>query len=306
MSEDGRKNELRAISAKVVKAVTWAEFNEVAKFMDDQIIDKIYSGEGIYVTKNEIELQPNQFIMMISNYNDKKTALVRFINYNTPLKKINEYKHGIFGLFPRNKEQMFSLDLLLDQNVPVVSIIGGAGSGKSLCSIAAGLEQTIERKKYNKFVIIRPIQPVGKDIGFLPGDMSEKLKPWIAPIVDNITNLIGPDGKELLEEYTKRGIIEIDCLTYIRGRSISNAYILIDEAQNLTLHEIKTLITRVGENTKIVINGDVEQIDNIYVNEVTNGLTIAIEKMKQEHLTGHITLVKGERSPVANLGVKLL
>jgi PhoH-like ATPase len=154
-------------------------------------------------------------------------------------------------------------------------------------------------------VISRPIQPVGRDIGFLPGSMEDKMMPWLAPIQDNLQYLMGND-KLTLETYLKNGIIEMEAITYIRGRSISNAFIMIDEAQNLTTHELKTILTRVGENTKIVLTGDIEQIDNTYINETTNGLTYAVEKFKNEELAGHIILQKGERSKVASLAAKLL
>ena len=146
---------------------------------------------------------------------------------------------------------------------------------------------------------------MGKDIGFLPGSMEEKMMPWLSPVKDNLKHLLGND-QETLNMYVSQGIIEIEALTYIRGRSISNAYIIIDEAQNLSVHEMKTIITRVGENTKIVLTGDVEQIDNVYVDETTNGLTCAIEKFKSHSLSGHVSLTKGERSKVATLAAKVL
>ena len=158
---------------------------------------------------------------------------------------------------------------------------------------------------YKKLVVSRPIQPVGKDIGFLPGSMEDKMMPWLAPIQDNLQYLMGND-KLTLESYLKSGTIEMEAITYIRGRSISDAFIMIDEAQNLTTHELKTILTRVGENTKIVLTGDIEQIDNTYINETTNGLTYAVEKFKNEDLAGHIILQKGERSKVATLAAKLL
>ena len=158
---------------------------------------------------------------------------------------------------------------------------------------------------YKKLVVSRPIQPVGKDIGFLPGSMEDKMMPWLAPIQDNLQYLMGND-KLTLESYLKSGTIEMEAITYIRGRSISDAFIMIDEAQNLTTHELKTILTRVGENTKIVLTGDIEQIDNTYINETTNGLTYAVEKFKNEDLAGHVILQKGERSKVATLAAKLL
>ena len=197
--------------------------------------------------------------------------------------------------------------MLLDPEVTLVSLVGKAGSGKSLLAIAAGLQQTIGLREnpYSRVIVSRPVQPLGKDIGFLPGTMQEKMLPWLMPIQDNLQFLLG-DDKNVLQMYIDKGKIEIEALTYIRGRSISNAFIIIDEAQNLTMHEIKTIITRIGEGTKIVLTGDIEQIDNIYVNETSNGLAHAVEKFKQFAISGHVTFRKGERSNLATLASKIL
>jgi PhoH-like ATPase len=278
--------------------------------VDDQTIDHFYEGEEIFLEKEDVELFPNQFVMLVSSSNEKKTALARFLNYQHPINKVNGKfnKKGIWGVKPRNKEQQFAADLLMDPHVPIVSLIGKAGSGKTLLAIAAGLSQVVDtdiEKKYRRLVVSRPIQPMGKDIGFLPGTMEEKMMPWIAPIQDNLQFLMGND-KATVKMYVDNGTIEIEALTYIRGRSISNAYIIIDEAQNLTIHELKTIITRVGEGTKIVLTGDIEQIDNVYIDETTNGLTYAVEKFKEYDLSGHVSLSKGERSKVATLAAKVL
>ena len=175
-----------------------------------------------------------------------------------------------------------------------------------MLALAAALEQTLgKEKRYRKLLVTKPVEPVGKDIGFLPGTMEEKMLPWLAPIQDNLQFLLG-DDKVTLDMYLEEGKIEIEAMTYIRGRSISNSFIIIDEAQNINQHEIKTILTRVGEGTKIILTGDVEQIDNVYVDATTNGLSYVVEKLKGEALTGHITLVKGERSPVASMAAKLL
>lgn len=277
--------------------------------VDDELIDQFYSGEPITLEEENIVFRPNEFIMLVSSSNDKKTALAKFYNYSTPLKKLDsEFKKGTWGVKPRNKEQNFALELLMDPEVQVVTLVGKAGSGKTLLAIAAGLAQVVEDTKqslYRRLVVSRPIQPMGKDIGYLPGSMEEKMNPWLAPIQDNLQFLMGND-KTTLKMYTDNGTIEIEALTYIRGRSIANSFIIIDEAQNLSAHELKTILTRVGENTKIVLTGDIEQIDNAYVDETSNGLTYAIEKFKKYELSGHITLVKGERSKVATLSAKIL
>jgi len=249
--------------------------------------------------------------MLVSNANEKKTALARFVTYTSPLQRLIKFNKGVWGVRSRNKEQQFALDLLMNRDIQLVTLIGKAGSGKTLCAVAAGLQQTVDdfmikgEPHYNRMIVSRPVQPLGKDLGFLPGTMEEKMKPWLTPIQDNLQFLMGND-KTTLEMYLERGRIEIEALTYIRGRSISNAFIIIDEAQNLTSHELKTIITRVGEGTKIVLTGDVEQIDNVYVDETTNGLTHAVEKFKKFELAGHVTLEKGERSKVATYAAKYL
>jgi PhoH-like ATPase len=197
------------------------------------------------------------------------------------------------------------MDLLMDPTVPVVTLVGKAGSGKTLTAIAAGMEQMLKKGVYTRLIVSRPVQPMGRDIGFLPGTMEEKMLPWLSPIQDNLQFLLGND-KELLQEYMARGQIEIEALTYIRGRSIAKAFMVIDEAQNLSAHELKTIVTRVGEDTKIVLTGDIEQIDNVYVNDTSNGLAYAVEKFKDTHLAGHVSLLKGERSAVATLAAKIL
>ena len=158
---------------------------------------------------------------------------------------------------------------------------------------------------FKKLIVSRPVQPLGKDIGYLPGTMEEKMRPWLMPIQDNIDFLLNGKSKSM-EMFFEDGTIQIEALTYIRGRSISNAFVIIDEAQNLTMHELKTIITRVGENTKIVLTGDVEQIDSVYLDATSNGLSYAVEKFKQHGLSGHVTLLKGERSKVATLASKIL
>ena len=288
--------------------------------VDDQVVDFFYAGEPVRLDPEEHKgIHPNQFVMLVSSSSEKKTALCRFSDYLNPLEEVQNYKDGLWGVKARNKEQMFALDLLMDPNVEVVSLVGKAGSGKTLMAIAAGLEQVVSnlniksklnddtycRTPYKKLVVSRPVMPMGKDIGFLPGSLEEKMAPWLAPVQDNLKFLTG-DDQTTLDDYMERGLIEIEALTYIRGRSIANAFIVIDEAQNLTAHEIKTILTRVGEGTKIVLTGDVEQIDNIYINEMSSGLTHAVEKMKEFSITGHITLKKGERSQVATLAAKIL
>ena len=273
--------------------------------IDEQQIDKFYNDQEVLLCEEEHKLYPNQFIMLISNSNPKKTALARFINYKSKLKKIVSSNFKVWNTSPRNKEQQYALELLTDPNIPVVSLVGKAGSGKTLLALAAGLEQTFESRKYRKIVVTKPVEPVGKDIGFLPGSMEEKMMPWLAPIQDNLQFLMG-DDRATLQMYIEKGQIEVEAMTFIRGRSISNAFIVIDEVQNMTQHEIKTVLTRVGEGTKIVLTGDIEQIDNVYIDATNNGLSYVVERLKEQELTGHITLLKGERSKVATIAASKL
>jgi len=280
--------------------------------VDDQVIDRFYDGKEVLLDDGK-RFNPNQFLMLVSSSNEKKTALARYQAPNKPLRKLYEIgKKGLWGVCPRNKEQSFALDLLMDPNVPFVSLVGKAGSGKTLLAVVAGIAQVLKdpfakasSPLYKKLVVSRPVQPMGKDIGFLPGSMEEKMRPWLMPIQDNLQYIMGND-RVTLEEYMGQGIIELEALTYIRGRSISNAFVVIDEAQNLSMHEIKTIMTRIGEGTKLVLTGDIEQIDNVYVDETSSGLVHAVEKFKRTALSGHVTLKKGERSKIATLAAKIL
>ena len=281
--------------------------------VDDQVIDKFYAKEEVYLEKEEIVLFPNQFVMLVSLANEKKTALARFFNYRKPLGNIVDHSNKKWKIKSRNKEQDFALNLLMDPKVDIVTLVGAAGTGKTMIALYAGLCQAVDdwhtvipkQARYNRLIVTRPIQPMGKDIGYLPGSLEEKMSPWLAPINDNLQYLLG-NGRDSLKEYVNEGIIEIEALTYIRGRSINNAFIVVDEIQNMTVHELKTVITRVGENSKIVLMGDIEQIDNVYIDETTNGLTYAVEKFKEHDIAGHMTLVRGERSKVATLAAKIL
>ncbi len=296
-SEDFQNNQIVTHSENIFEGYTTI-------LVDDQIIDRFYEKQSVYLENKG--LFPNQYVMMVSSSNEKKTALGRYVSEAMPLRQLLK-SHKIWGIKPRNKEQQFLMDALMDPAVQIVTVIGKAGSGKTICAIAAGLEQTIDEttQEYTRVIVSRPVQPLGKDIGFLPGSLEEKMTPWLMPIQDNLQFLMGND-KITLDIYMQKGTIEIEALTYIRGRSISNAFIIIDEAQNLTTHELKTIITRVGEGTKIVLTGDVEQIDNVYIDATSNGLTHAVEKFKKFELASHVTLNKGERSKVATFAAENL
>ncbi len=298
ISEDFQNNQVVDTSENIFDGCTTV-------LVDDQIVDRFYERQSVYLENKG--LFPNQYVMLVSNANEKKTALGRFVNEAMPVRQLLTSKQKVWGIKPRNKEQQFLMDALMDPSIQIVTAIGKAGSGKTICAIAAGLEQTIDevKQEYTRVIVSRPVQPLGKDIGFLPGTMEEKMSPWLMPIQDNLQFLMGND-KITLDIYMQKGTIEIEALTYIRGRSISNAFIIIDEAQNLTTHELKTIITRVGEGTKIVLTGDVEQIDNVYIDATSNGLTHAVEKFKKFELASHVTLMKGERSKVATFAAQNL
>lgn len=265
-----------------------------------QKLDKFYYAKYLHSDELELEekLLPNEYVVLKDG---SSSALAKSIDEG--IKPIIVCEQ-VWGLRPRNKEQKFALDALLDNDISLATLIGPAGTGKTLLAIAAGLEQVLEKKKYTKLIITRPIQPMGRDIGYLPGTKEEKMEPWVQPIKDNLDYLNA--NKSTMQMYMDSGIIEVEAITYIRGRSIPNAYIIIDESQNLTVHELKTIITRVGEGTKIVLTGDIDQIDNDKIDAVSNGLTYAVEKFKQYDLASHITLIKGERSRLATLASEIL
>ena len=275
--------------------------------VSDDLVEQFYGDQDVFLEEQKKKLYPNQFLVIRSEKDPKKSALCRYTNETSPLRKIFSYR-DIWGLSAKNKEQKYAMDLLFDKNIDIVSLTGQAGTGKTLIAAASGLEQVLNSTKsqggYDKLIITRPVQPMGRDIGFLPGTLEEKMMPWIAPLRDNLEYLFG--DKTALDMQMEQGIIEIEAMTYIRGRSISNAFMIVDEAQNLTTHELKTIITRVGHGTKLVLTGDVQQIDNSYVDAVSNGLTYAVEKFKEYEISGHVTLHKGERSKLATLAAEIL
>lgn len=260
------------------------------------VTNNFLNADGFDLNHNECVLftDDSGSVMSLGRKNNNKIKLIR--------------KSYPWGLTPRNKEQVFAIDMLLDKNIDLVTLIGKAGTGKSLVVLACALELVLNKKEYDKFIIYRPIQPVGNDIGFLPGDMSEKLAPWFQAIMDNLEFLLGknPDWRKDLEMYQRKGKIEMEAITYIRGRSLPNSIILVDECQNLSKEEVKTILTRAGENTKIILTGDIEQIDNSALDATSNGLTHVIERFKESEMTGHITFTQGERSRLASLAAAIL
>lgn len=236
--------------------------------------------------------------------------------YNTDKKRIEKLTYAdieLWGIRAKNSEQSFAVELLMNPDIQIVTLVGKAGTGKTLLALAAALEQVVERSIYKKIFVARPIIPMGKDLGYLPGGEKEKLRPWVQPIYDNFDFLASNKGNEDRKSGEKAifglesmGLLKVEALTYIRGRSIPKGLLIIDEAQNLTPHEVKTIVTRAGTDTKIVFTGDPYQIDNPYLDANSNGLTYLAEKFKNEKISGHVTLEKGERSPLAELAARLL
>lgn len=263
----------------------------------------------------EQDVLPNQDITLVDQANPSHTALGMVEGKSQKIIPLIALpKLGVSRIQPRNREQRFALNLLLQDSIKLVTLVGKAGTGKTLLAIAAGLQKVADEKLYTRLLISRPVVPMGKDIGFLPGDINEKLTPWMQPLYDNFDLILGTqDSKEQPghwrrghEELIEMGILQIEPLTYIRGRTIPQQFLIIDEAQNLTPHEVKTIITRAGEGTKVVLTGDPDQIDNPYIDAASNGLIYVVERFKYEPLAGHITLTKGERSSLAERAAALL
>lgn len=241
----------------------------------------------------------------------KGSALARVLVEKGVLDRCRVFKEPLLGIKPRNREQHFALDACLRDDIKLVTLVGKAGTGKTLMALAAGLHKVTEETNFKKLLVSRPVFPMGRDIGHLPGDLDKKLRPWMQPIYDNVEFLMGlRNGSKTkaqgVDDLVNRGVMEIEPLTYIRGRSIPNQYMIVDEAQNLTPHEIKTIITRAGATTKLVFTGDPYQIDNPYVDSSSNGLTYVVERFKGQSIAATVTLQKGERSDLAELAANLL
>jgi len=274
-------------------------------YLSIEEIDRFYR-EG-YLDYRGGDLHPHQFCILKLAESSSKSALGRY--FHNRLHKLTPDGKAVYGIKALNKEQKFALDLLLDETIQVVTLVGKAGTGKTIMALAAGLEKVLEGGgRYNRILITRPIVPLGNDLGYLPGDKEDKIRPWMQPIYDNLEYLcnehIQPNG--CIDYLIANGKIELEALTYIRGRSIPKQFIICDESQNLSPHVIKTILTRVGRGSKIIFTGDPEQIDHPYLDASSNGLSYLVEKIKAEEISGHITLIKGERSGIAELGARLL
>ena len=282
-------------------------------------IDRIFAGEALETA--HLQGYPNMFFELIAEEDDNVRALAR-VRPDGKVVEINRRIDTVFGVQARNREQRMALELLMDPAVSIVTLVGQAGTGKTLLALAAGLHLILQEHTYDRILVSRPIVPLGKDIGYLPGAKEEKLAHWMQPIFDNLSYLLRQPQNAVPAPLQKKGhkvssqdriqqlmyddILELEALTYIRGRSISRQYMIIDEAQNLTPHEVKTVISRAGEGTKVILTGDAYQIDNPYLDAASNGLTYAAERLKELPMHGHVTLRTSERSDLAAAAAQYL
>lgn len=291
-------------------------------------IDELYSGQRTFEVelsrltefeksrfleldeKEKKQFFANEYLIIHEIGNPSHRLLGRYHKAKGGIVPLIRVREGVWGVHPKNIEQQFAFDALLNEEISLVSLVGKAGTGKTLLAIAAGLELAIGKQLYSRVLVSRPIVPMGRDLGFLPGDVNEKLGPWMQPIFDNIDFLFGnqraSNQTTTWDELINQGLLHVEPLTYIRGRSLPGQYMIVDEAQNLTPHEIKTIITRAGEGTKIVLTGDSEQIDNPYLDSINNGLVYCIDRLKKEEIVAHTKLVQGERSPLSEIASELL
>ncbi len=273
-------------------------------------INEFYENHAVEVSVN---IYPNEFVLLQDEGNEKHSAIGKCAGGRrvVPLSTASEH---CYNIKPRSKEQRMALELLLDPKVQIVTLVGQAGTGKTLLALAAALQTVLMDNVYSKILVTRPIIPMGKDIGFLPGTKDNKLAHWMQPIFDNLTYMMsgGHEDQDIItarrkvDELMEQGEIELEALTYIRGRSIPRQYIIVDESQNLTPHEVKTIISRAGEGTKMVLTGDPHQIDNPYLDAESNGLSYTVERLKSSPLHGHITLHKSERSDLSAIAAEML
>ena len=265
--------------------------------LTDEEVNEIYEENKIEL---ELDLYENEFIIG-KGLSQGKSALGIYRDGN--IIKLHDVRLEQTETSPKNKEQKFALCSLVDESISLVTLTGLAGSGKTFLTLMAAIE-ALDQNKYERIIVTRNIQPVGKEIGYLPGDIKEKMAPWMSPLMDNFRHHF--KDRSYFEMMMEKGLIEIAPLSFIRGRTFSNSFIIVDEAQNASIHELKTIITRIGENSKIVLMGDTDQIDTPYLNKTSNGLAIVIDRMKDSRHSAHVHLKRGERSELATYASKVL
>jgi PhoH-like ATPase len=284
-----------------------------------KLMDRLFSDKQVELDAQRLTepLLINEFVLLIDEQNDSHTALARCRGPANLIAPVRQRRGPVFGIAPRNLQQTMALELLMDDTVRLVSLIGTAGTGKTLLALAAGMAKVLNEQVYNKLLCARPIMPLGRDIGFLPGDKDQKLTAWMQPIFDNmaylLSNRLSGEGsgaphaaslssvEQRIKQLVDGGQVVLEPLTYIRGRSIPNQFMIVDEAQNLSPHEVKTIASRVGDGTKLVLTGDATQIENPYLDSSSNGLSYLGERLKDRAIIGHVTLAKSERSELASL-----
>jgi len=269
----------------------------------------LFRNEGKLKVPSEKRFFPSEYCTLIDEANPKRTALTKVDANAEYLVPILDCREGVWGIKPRNREQHFALDALLDDRIKLVTLMGEAGTGKTLIAMAAGLKRVVNDREFRRLVVARPTISMGKELGFLPGSLDEKLAPWMQPIHDALELLsdlnMGHDHRRSTD-LMRSGSIVVEALSYIRGRSIANQFMIVDEAQNLTPLEAKTIVTRVGSGTKIVFTGDPYQIDNPYVDSASNGFNYVVSRFRDQAIAAHIELQKGERSELAELAANIL
>jgi PhoH-like ATPase len=291
-------------SGKKIHIDDAAMFSGIAhEQVEPSVIDQLHAHGHVYLG-NEKEYALNEFIHFINKTNDKHTAIGRVIDEGT-VYRMRTIKEA-YSIRPKNLEQSCALDLLMDIDVPLVTLMGLAGTGKTLIALAAALDLVLNQNQYEKLIIMRPPVPMGKDIGYLPGSLEEKMAVWLGPILDNFDMLMGERQKHSFEYLVNAGKIEVLPPTFIRGRSLAHSILFVDEAQSLSLHEAKTIVTRMHESSKLIMTGDVRQIDNPKLSSVDNGLSIIVDAFKSYDLAGHVTLTKCERGSLAALAAEVL
>jgi len=279
--------------------------------VDRALVDQLAQRETIDASRLEVQLYPHAGVVLREREQHRHTSLGRFDSKSGTIVPLRIGREGVWRVRPRNLEQYFALDMLLSPDIHLLTLVGKAGTGKTLLAIAAGLQSVVQDGAYSRMLVSRPIFPMGRDVGYLPGTVEEKLNPWMQPIFDNLEYIFSSGRGRMsehrnYEELLASGVIQIEPLTYIRGRSLPNQFLVVDEAQNLTPHQVKTVITRCGSDTKIVLTGDPYQIDNPYVDAASNGLTVVAQRFQGESIGAHVTLSKGERSELAERATQLL